>query len=239
MTRVRPPCNGSKGVTLLELTVTLTILALVGGIAIQALRLGSRSWENGDKRADIEQRTRAIHDVLGQALASLSPVAHLADGTHILAFRGASDWLFFHAAPTGDGPLPFSAMVRSLAYMVRPGLGLVVQQSYPLADGEVSLTPRNDPQVLDPGVLQVHFRYLAQSAPADGVPRWVEAWSATGDSVPDLPAFGVPERDNGLDIPGDKHGGIPLAVEMTVVRAGDTGWRTSTFVFPIRVGHTL
>ncbi|MFN3477451.1 MAG: prepilin-type N-terminal cleavage/methylation domain-containing protein, partial [Candidatus Methylomirabilales bacterium] len=113
----------NKGLTLLELLITLTIMAFLGVIALEAFRLGSRSWEKGEGRAEREQRIRVIYGTLAQELASLQPVTAVVNGKPVLAFQGKSDRILFYSGPDGQRAFPYSAMVRSLAYFVEPGKG--------------------------------------------------------------------------------------------------------------------
>jgi hypothetical protein len=228
-------------VTLLELVVTLTILAVVGGIALQAFRLGSRSWTTGERRADRGQRARVLAGLLGQELASLAPV----DAGTMPVIRGGSDWIQFHSSATGQGPLPFSAMARSVAYYVQPANGLVVEESHPLAADGLAFGSRSTPRVIDPSVIRVHFRYLARKNLTDEDAQWAATWNSEeheehlGASAM-TPMVGGRSRqaaDHGA--PSDAVGEVPLAVEVTIVREDGSGGHTSSFVFPIRVGRSL
>jgi len=229
--------SGAPGLTLLELLTTLTILAMLGAVVLGAFRLGARSWQRGEERAEAEQRLRVIQGIFARELASLQPITALADREPVTAFRGRSDWISFHTAPAGHGPFPYSAMVRGVAYSVEPGKGLIVRESYPLAEGRVSLDPGGTIKVLDPEVSRLTFRYLAAAPQGKEDPLWVEAWSPhelSGETpaVVGNPA-GVAALPSATDI------GLPLAVEVTVVRAERRGEREVRFVIPIRVGRTI
>ncbi|MHB8908684.1 MAG: prepilin-type N-terminal cleavage/methylation domain-containing protein [Syntrophales bacterium] len=63
--------NGhSKGFTLLELVISLTILAVIVVIIFGALRIGIRAWEKGEKDVEIRQRQRIVLDLIRRQLAS-------------------------------------------------------------------------------------------------------------------------------------------------------------------------
>jgi hypothetical protein len=229
-------------VTLLELVVTLTILSLIAAIGLQAFRLGSRSWQRGEERAEAEQRVRIVYSTMAQTLASLVPTTAEVDGKRVVAFRGRQEWILFHAAPAGHGPLPFSAMIRGVAFSVEPGTGLVMQESYPLAEGEASLEPRGPIQVLDPHVTQVRFRYLAPPLPDGGEPQWVEAWdprdAAQETAVPVSP-FPGGLAGTGAASAASAALDLPLAVEMTLVMREARDEREFRLVVPLHLGRSL
>ena len=223
--------SSNKGLTLLELLIALIILSVIGIIALEAFRLGSRSWERGEKLAEREQRIRVIYGTLAQELASLQPITALVDGKRVMAFQGRSDRILFYSAPDGHRAFPYSAMIRSLAYFVEPGKGLVIQESYPLVEGEVSLDSRGEVKVLDPQATRIRFHYLAPPSPGEGDPRWIEAWDpleAPGETPAAVRFQGVGQQGMG---------GLPLAVEVTVAIGEERGERELSFLFPIHVGR--
>jgi len=244
MTTRRPDCRDQHGVTLLELVITLTIVSFLALIAVQAFQLGSRSWERGEKRAEAEQRFRVVSAILAQQLASLHPARALVDGKPVLAFQGMSDRIFFYSAPDGQGPLPYSAMVRGQAYFVEPGKGLVVQESYPLVEGDVSLEPRGVLHVVEPAVTRVEFRYLSPPAQGETDPRWVEAWdprAGSGETQTGAGNQSKPQAQQVRSGPGSPppEARLPLAVEVTVVVQAEQGERQVGLILPIYVGRAL
>ena len=64
--------GNSRGFTLLELLIALTIVALIVVIIFGALRIGIRAWEKGEKDVDIRQRQRIVLDLIKRQLASTS-----------------------------------------------------------------------------------------------------------------------------------------------------------------------
>lgn len=244
--RLLSPCRcrtslSVRGVTLLELLITLTILSMLGVIVLAALQLGSQSWQRGEDRAEVEQRIRVLHGTLAQQLAALQPTRALVDEKSVIAFRGGSDWIFFHTAPSVHGPFPWSAMVRGVAYSVEPGNGLVLRESYPLAEGEVRLEPQGTARILDPGVTRLKVRYLA---PPDGEeePRWVEEWDpreATEARLRDTNAPPAISQGGRALLGSLGYQGLPLAVEVTVAWKMERGGREVAFLFPIHIGRIL
>lgn len=240
----RPPHRRPRGVTLLELTITLTIISMLALIALQAFRIGSRSWEKGEQRAEVEQRIRVLSGILAQRLASIHAAMAKVDGKAVLAFQGRPDWIFFYSAPDGQGPLPQSAMVRGQAFFVGAGRGLIVQEAYPLVEGEVFLDPRGSLTVLEPRVVRIKFRYLSPPPPGETDPRWVETWdprdaSTEAQAPPGVQGQGSGQRGTAAPAAPSPEGRLPLAVEMTLAVAEDRGEREIGLLLPIRVGRSL
>ncbi len=53
--------------------ISITILALILGVILGAMRLGSRSWEAGEKRIDRLQRMRITYDIISEDIKSILP----------------------------------------------------------------------------------------------------------------------------------------------------------------------
>lgn len=58
---------------MLELIISVTILALFLGVIFGTIRLASRSWEVGEKRVEGIQRTRASYDLISEDIKSIFP----------------------------------------------------------------------------------------------------------------------------------------------------------------------
>ena len=67
------PGRPAGGFTLLELLLSLTILALIVTIIFGAFRVGVRAWEKGQRDLDDRQRRRIVLDLVRRQLASLYP----------------------------------------------------------------------------------------------------------------------------------------------------------------------
>ncbi|MGA1863513.1 MAG: prepilin-type N-terminal cleavage/methylation domain-containing protein [bacterium] len=61
------------GFTLLELMISITILSLIMGVILGAMRLGTRAWEAGEKRIDRLQRMRITYDIISEDIKSILP----------------------------------------------------------------------------------------------------------------------------------------------------------------------
>ncbi len=72
--KVKEMSNGksSRGFTLLELMIALTIVAMIVVIIFGALRIGIRAWEKGERDVDSRQRQRIVLDLIKRQLTSTS-----------------------------------------------------------------------------------------------------------------------------------------------------------------------
>ena len=71
---MRVKLNGDSGFTLLELLVSMSILAVVITVVVEAFWLGQRSWEQGNEVVEVELRLRTAVDIISKQLSSTFPV---------------------------------------------------------------------------------------------------------------------------------------------------------------------
>ena len=219
-----------RGVTLLEVLIALVILAMIAVIGLEAFRLASRAWERGERRADVEQRVRALQGILARDLGALQPVTVLVDGKRLVDFVGGSDRVTFHSAPVAYRPWPYGAMVRRLTYFVERGAGLVVREAYPLAERASATRP------LDRGVVGISFRYLTPPEPGQSAAKWVDTWEPreVGAALALASRLSARTVDDSVST-----GNLPLAVEITLAVDDEGRTRELTVLVPIHVGRYL
>lgn len=238
--------SAEHGFTLLELLVSMTILALIFVTVLGAIQVGSKSWESGEQRAEENQRTRTLVDSLARELTMLYPLRVQDQDRDIIAFHGKSDSLVFATLPQSYGVEPFSHMIRIVKYAVEPDGGLVATESYPLV-GAAAASDSLDGRVkrLDERVSQVQFRYLVPEGKSDEKlpPTWRDFWDPSQDESFQSPSqrFVVPTGGQRA-LRGSAR--LPLAVEITLTirQAKQRETRDLTLpplVFPVQVGRTL
>jgi len=247
-----PGRRREAGFTLLELLISMTILALIFVTVLGAIRVGSKSWESGEQRAEENQRTRTLFDTMALELTMVYPLRVKDQDRDVIAFRGKSDSLSFATLPQSYGAEPFSHMMRVVTYGVEPDRGLVATERYPLvgvAGSFDSLEGRE--RGLDARVSDARFRYLVPEGKSEEKlpPTWRDYWDPSQDdagalsllsaaSAPGLLARGAQRALRGSDR-------LPLAVEITLtIRQGKgiQGGRELVLpplVFPVHVGRTL
>lgn len=86
-----------RGFTLLELILTIAILALITGIIGGAFRLVVRSWEKGEAEVEAFRRARLVLDRVGQQLKSTYPYWIEENNDWKIAFNGEAHALDFIA----------------------------------------------------------------------------------------------------------------------------------------------
>jgi general secretion pathway protein J len=193
----------AAGLTLVEVLIAVTILAVIVVLMTSALRVGTRAWESGDRRAAAQQELRAVVELVTEALSAAVPyrgrVGEVAEKG--VLFVGADDEVRF---VTTTPPLFLEAPVV-------PYHAVTLRH---VADGrELRLTERLVPTdepfgeepylVLSRAVTRIKFEYR------DDEGLWTDAWDRTRDALP-----------------------VTVRVELTVRDPG-RGERSVTFMVPL------
>lgn len=82
-----------QGFTLLELIISLALLALIVTITLGAMRMGSRSIASGERRTEILERYRTVSALMDAQVQSQLPITQEQDGKKSYYFRGDSKTL--------------------------------------------------------------------------------------------------------------------------------------------------
>lgn len=111
---------GTGGVTLVEVVLALSTLAVVALLAGAALRVGLRAWEAGRRQADAQQETRALVELITEALEGAFPYrGRLGPAPErVVLFEGEGEEVrFVSTAPplALEATAPFHAVVLGLA----------------------------------------------------------------------------------------------------------------------------
>lgn len=163
------PADHQSGFTLLELLVSLAILAMTAGIVVAGLGGAHRVWERGDLRQQAGEAVEGAEIVLRQRLENAFPATRYDGSTPYADFTGTSDSIRFlspSAASYGAGAL------RRNTLLLAP-------------DGSLTLSSTNDlwrnipsvirEEILLRGVQSLDVAYFGE-APPDGAPRWRNIW---------------------------------------------------------------
>ena len=94
--------TGSRGFTLLELLIAITILSLIITISYSALRLGTKSWNESIKNINKNSNTRSAVEMLKNKLEHFYPIYWSNNAKRILSFAGDEDSIRF-IAPSPQG----------------------------------------------------------------------------------------------------------------------------------------
>jgi type II secretory pathway component PulJ len=179
--------------------LALSTLAVVVLLATAALRIGLRAWEAGQRRADLQQESRALVELIGDALAGAAPyqVRRGLSTEKVVLFEGEPEEVrFVTSAPplTLEAPAaPFHAVV----------IGRKADEALRLVE---RLVPTDEPfagteRVLSRSVTRFTLAYRDETG------AWQEKWNASeagglptavrfelrlGSAVQALPAVVVP-----------------------------------------------
>jgi len=224
-----PGATRDEGITLIEVMVALTIIAVMGVISLEAVRLGSSSWERAEQRAEVDQRMRVVFDILSHEIGRLEPVMIKVEGKRVAAFLGTQEKVVFYSAPNASLATPSAGMLRGLTVFVQDGKGLVIRESEPLVDGHMGLDPGGRFLVVDPYVTRIQFRYFAPPSKDDPSAHWVNDWDPVERVAATTMAPGRPSS----------RGLLPSTVEASMTIVDEQGTHEHRFLFPVRVGRYL
>jgi len=155
------------GFTLIETLLALSILVVMIGLVLSALRLGQRSMEKGDNALNDATARRYITERLSLDLSSMYLYSQNVEGRDRHFFKARqSGFAFVTAHHSGAAALPLGALTL-VSYSVGPGGLIVTEKRAPLAEAAKKRIGRTIE--LAPGVNRVSFTYLGE----DG---WKKAW---------------------------------------------------------------
>ncbi len=177
--------QSDDGFTLLEIIVSVTLVAMMAVGLWAVLRISINSWKRGTEFVDANQRNRSILDMVKKQMASIYGIAAPVD----LQTGGAVYPIFAGA----EGSVQFISL-NSLRFMEHPGLTMVsydVAQdrrgNYKLVEREAqylgmdpsreSLFDRSDESVVTifDNLLSFTFEYFDPGT-AEQPSRWVRSW---------------------------------------------------------------
>ncbi len=178
--------RGDGGFTLIEVIVSLALLALILAMMPGTFRLGHRAWEvtgELDRSADDAAVRSFLEQRLSEALQVYEPTSV---GFVRVAFRGLPDSVTFVApAPSGSrggGLYQYRIDVHTGPGAFAPALWL--QQSlYHLGTG-ANENESADQRLLFAGIAGVSFRYFGRKE-KNADPEWHSEWART-DTLPEL-----------------------------------------------------
>ena len=195
--------KGSRGFTLLELLVSLSILGLVAGVMISSFRIGIRAWEKGESELERQQRGRMAIDLITHQLASVYVAEPKSDGPRTVLFRGTDKSVEFVSLAKIRSDDPHGLVY--IHYRVRPTTGgreetLKFSEEevvFLLNEGRFEERPDETYYDLIPNVQAIEFAYLNDRADQKTSP-WQNTWEL--------------ERDRGF----------PMAVRITIAEKAGT-----------------
>jgi general secretion pathway protein J len=168
----------SRGFTLVEVVLALSLVAALLAIAFAGLRVGLGAWRQGEERAQQHQHTRGLTQLLVSAVEGTyvyQAAATSAEPAQLL-FDGDTERLAFAtAAPPLAGPTPITFTAVVISQEVGPPPRLVLWQkalpNHKPFDGMTAV-------LVDGAITALRFRYLR----LDGH-IWEDSWDATKEKA--------------------------------------------------------
>ena len=180
----QPAISADAGFSLIEMIVSLGLMALLLTALPGALRLGTRALGTAQDLDRTAARDAAI-DMIERHLAQAMPIyEHHADGRLRIAFQGEPTSVIF-LAPAGQGAtggLYLWELKSTTAADARNGVTLYLSVYRPGVAGQRSVQERQERLLLAETELAMRY-FGAPTARSD--PQWHESWSA-GDKLPEL-----------------------------------------------------
>ena len=183
---------GEDGFTLIEVLVSLVLLALVLALMAGAVRFARGTWDASarlDREAGYDIAGNFLRARLGEAVSLFEPDD---SGAMRVTFTGATDSLKFVAAsqngPAGAGLYRF-ALEGGSANGASNLLLLRLAPYQPKASANVPL----EDHVLAENVKAVTFRYFGRKTLRSS-PEWLEQWART-DALPQLVEMTIAHGD--------------------------------------------
>lgn len=202
--------NPSRGFTLVEVLVALTLMGLVLGSIYSGLYGASRAWSRSESLAWENDLARIRVQLLRRLVSETVPITRLDGQAPHLLFQGHHDSLQFVAplpSHAGGLGLYWSALELTRSNTGESQLSLTYSPLRPdvtLPRGNVD--PDTETVVLATGVTQLELAYFG-TPEGDLPPRWYDTW---------------PEGER-----------LPVLVRLTLHRAPGTGI-TPDLIVPIR-----
>jgi general secretion pathway protein J len=174
----RPPAR-ARGFTLLELTIALVLMALMGSVLVGSVRLAAKSWDTGEAKAEQVSSMRQTGEFLRAQLSAAFPQRLRKAVGMPLLFAGARDEVHYAAAlpprVAEGGVYYFRLAVDHDGDKPRLVLDRLIPDVTAMAEPAFTGADRS---VLAVGVDEVKFGYYGRDAGAgyDQAPTWRDHW---------------------------------------------------------------
>jgi general secretion pathway protein J len=182
--RPRRARAGEDGFTLIEVLVSLVLLALVLGLLSGVVRFARGTWDAAarlDREAGYDIAANFLRQRLGEALPLFERTA---TGAMRVTFQGTSDTLKFVAA-SQNGPAGAGLYALALeAASARGASQALFARVAPYQQARAGPEAPSEDHVLAENIKSVAFRYFGRKDRRQP-PAWQDAWNRT-DALPDL-----------------------------------------------------
>ena len=179
-----------QGFTLLELLLSITIIALIAVLLLGAFHVGYRAWEKGDAAIESLQRMRGVLELTRRQLTAAVALGVLPEAGPQLDFQGSERALrFISTHSLVPGPGSGRIVVNYRAETGPDGRWRLVFHEQSLLQAE-DPTRSAEPLPADyveliGGLADIRFEYL-KAGETVGEPVWSAVWNPEADGP--LPA---------------------------------------------------
>lgn len=178
----------NKGFTLLELLLSLTILAIMAALVFGAFWTGIRSWEKSETALPVSQKMRVVPGMLSNQLISLCLPRILEKGDSYIYLRGSADSLEFFSsrslAPEYDQDIVY---VRYRLTEENDGgyaFSFYEEDIFSLDTDKVDKLPEEEFRELLTDFRSISFSYLVGGKDKGGKSVWQDSWQPAKNASP-------------------------------------------------------
>jgi type II secretion system protein J len=196
LTEDGPTMPDQRGFTVLELLVSISILALLMVFLFGAVRVGTRSQRAVSDVVDRTEQITAVHRLLRAQLAVALPIGAETSRDRAISFEGRRDSVDFVAPPT--------EALTTMA-LQRLSIGIdedrtrrrdLVARWQPYVGGDRRVIGEPRVSVLLDGIASAEFAYYGR-ATAIEQPAWQDSWYRA-DALPELVRLSLRFQDGSL-----------------------------------------
>lgn len=217
-------CNASEGFTLLELTISITLIGIIVLIVTGAMRLGTRAIESSERKIASLERTRSSLTIMDSQLQSYVPLVYVENGEKKYYFKGDRQSLQFttnYSIWGGEkGYVITTYSVKSLDNG---------RQAIFASETVVGRRSRVETMLTNP-YERIYFEFFSKD-PTEEIGRWMDQWT-DNVSIPGADKVSIPEkvRIHLIDGADDLSLVIPVRVKMSAADLAAAGGFEGEFV---------
>jgi prepilin-type N-terminal cleavage/methylation domain-containing protein len=162
-----------RGFTLLELVISITLLATIVTIATGALRLGYRSISSGEKKMESIERFRASLYIINAQILSGVPLSFNREGIKQVYFAGSQDFMRLATNYSIWGGQRGYVIVEYRVAVENNGT-----KSLYASENLIGTERPRETKLLQ-GFDGIYFEYFVQDKTEELGGRWIVQWSDT------------------------------------------------------------
>ncbi|TAN46975.1 MAG: prepilin-type N-terminal cleavage/methylation domain-containing protein [Methylococcaceae bacterium] len=186
--------SASRGFTLIEVLIAITLLAVIVTVGFAVVRTGFNSWNAGEARFQVAEQRAAGIGFLRNYLANALPLpSTTTDNKPVFSFIGGTQSLQFLAFPPDHVA---HGMIYQFALSFENGALRVAMQPF----AKPLLTPLLQPErvVIMEGIRKAGFAYFGRDRGKPGKSIWHNEWQQP--QLPDLIGIHIEDNAGVLDL---------------------------------------